>query len=137
MKRRTKYFAVFTALLGGLLLVISGCTSTTAPAPMAMTPYLSTISITPATDVSLDVGDTQQFTATAHYSDDSTDDITSKVNWSSTDTDVATISSSGLATIVADGATYISASMPLAGSTTVVQSQSTLVAAPSTVATIR
>jgi len=52
---------------------------------------------------------TQQYTATGHYSDGGTLNLTSSVSWSSTSTSVATITSTGLATGVAAGSTTIQA----------------------------
>ena len=71
---------------------------------------LESIAVTPST-VSALVGTTQQFTATGTYTDNSTQDISSSVSWSSSAPDVATVSSSGLATILASGKTNINASM--------------------------
>jgi uncharacterized protein YjdB len=68
---------------------------------------LSSIAIMPALPASLAVGSTQQFTATGTYSDKSLADITSKVTWSSSDTSIATISSTGLAVAVGIGITGI------------------------------
>lgn len=55
--------------------------------------------------------DTQQFTATAHFDNNSTRDVTKSPNttWSSTVPGVATVDSAGLATSVATGQTEISA----------------------------
>jgi hypothetical protein len=70
---------------------------------------LSSISISPANGV-LYVKGTQQFTATGHYSDGTTKDLTSQSTWASSNQSVATIiSTSGLATGVVDGTTTISA----------------------------
>ncbi len=73
---------------------------------------LTAIQVTPAT-VSRPKGAVQQFTATGTYSDQSTQDLTSTVIWSSASTTVATISnatgSSGQATGVAEGSTTITA----------------------------
>ncbi len=78
---------------------------------------LVSIAVTPA-NASLFPGMTQQFTATGTYSDNSTKNITSSVAWSSTDTGVATITSTGLATGVAAGSTTIQAtSNSISGST--------------------
>ncbi len=55
-------------------------------------------------------GATQQFIATGVYSDSSTQDLTSIVTWTSSGA-AATISSSGLATGVAQGSTTITASL--------------------------
>jgi uncharacterized protein YjdB len=75
-------------------------------------PTLLAITVAPVT-ASIAAGDTQQFTATGHYSDLSTADLTSSVTWSSSLTSYGTVSnasgSQGLATGVADGATTITA----------------------------
>jgi len=68
------------------------------------------------TDPSLPVGATMRFTATAHYNDQTTGDITSKVTWSSSDPSVATINSTGLATAVAVGTTTITATSTMSNS---------------------
>jgi len=60
-------------------------------------PVLVSIVVSPAT-ATLSAGQTQQYMATGHYSDQSTQDLTSKVNWVSSHLDVAVISAAGLAT---------------------------------------
>jgi hypothetical protein len=57
------------------------------------------------------MGSTQQFTAMATYSDNSTANVTSTVTWSVGNTSVATIDSSGVATSVASGQTSVSAAL--------------------------
>lgn len=52
---------------------------------------------------------TQQYTATGTFGDNSTGDVTSRVTWVSSATNIATINSSGLATAVALGTTNITA----------------------------
>jgi len=71
-------------------------------------PTLTSIAVSP-TSPSISMGTTQQFTATANYSDGSTKDISSNVTWTSSAANVATISSSGLARSVAVGQTTIAA----------------------------
>jgi len=70
------------------------------------------IVVTPVSP-SLNVGQTQQFTATAHFSDGTTQDITASAHWSSSTVGVATInngvSGGGLATAKAIGTTTITA----------------------------
>jgi len=79
---------------------------------------LSFISVTPA-NPSIPVGVNQQFAATGTYSDGTSHDITPQVTWSSSDTSVATINSSGLATAVAvDTATITATSGSISGNTT-------------------
>jgi Bacterial Ig-like domain (group 2) len=82
----------------------------------------TTLTVTPATLVSIALtpanpgiakGTTQQFTATGAFSDNTTQDLTTSVIWSSSNTGASTISnaagSKGLATAVAAGTTTITA----------------------------
>jgi uncharacterized protein YjdB len=76
-----------------------------------MTPYapqLISIDIAPA-DPSITIGAAQQFIATAHYSNSSTQDITNLAAWSSSDVTIATITATGQATGVAAGHVTIQA----------------------------
>ena len=93
-----------TASQGG----ISGTAMLTVTA--ATTKTVTSIAVTPATP-SIALGATQQFTATATYSDNSTANVTSTVNWTVANQDVATIDSAGLATPIASGSTSITASL--------------------------
>ncbi|HTT17813.1 MAG TPA: N,N-dimethylformamidase beta subunit family domain-containing protein [Candidatus Sulfotelmatobacter sp.] len=69
---------------------------------------LQSIAITPA-NPTIQVNGTQSFTATGTYSDSSTQNITTQVTWSSSNTAVATINTSGVASGVAGGASAITA----------------------------
>jgi hypothetical protein len=80
-------------------------------------PVLVSIAVTPA-NASIGTGVTQQYTATGHYSDGGTLNLTSSVSWSSTSMSVATITSAGLATGVAAGSTTIQASLDLINGST-------------------
>jgi hypothetical protein len=72
---------------------------------------LQSISVTPASP-SIVAGNTQQFTATGTYSDNSTKNITSSVTWASSNPLFATIgTATGLATGVAAGTTEITATL--------------------------
>ena len=90
---------LFTAL--GL----GGCTSGTKTPP----PTLSSLQVTP-TNPSVAGGSQQQFTATGKFSDDSTQDLTKTVRWSSSDNSIVTIDSTGLATTHSLGRPQITAS---------------------------
>ncbi len=84
---------------------------------LTVTPaVLESIAVTPAT-ASIPAGNTQQFTATGTYSNGSQQNLTSSVQWSSLASAVATVSSGGLATGVAQGAaTIIATSGSITGS---------------------
>lgn len=87
---------------------------------------LSSLSVSP-TNPNLPAGVTQQFTATATYSDGTSYDLTSQVAWSSSDPSVATINSSGLATTIAPGTTTLSiVFVGVSGSTTLTVNSATL-----------
>jgi len=85
--------SIITVLVDGK---IGGANLTVTGAP------LRSIEVLP-TSASVPVGRTQQFTARGSYSDGSTRDVTSSVTWTSSNTSIATVSSSGLATGVAIG----------------------------------
>jgi hypothetical protein len=68
---------------------------------LAISPVNSTISVGTST--------AQQYFATATFSDGSTKDVSGTVNWSSSNTSVATISSTGQANAIAVGTTTIKA----------------------------
>ncbi|KLU61844.1 bacterial Ig-like domain (group 2) [Peptococcaceae bacterium CEB3] len=90
-----------TAAYGGM----TGTASLTVTAASA--PTLESLSVSPDT-ATIDVGGTQAFTATAHYSDGSTSDVHSSATWTSSDTGVATISGA-TATGVTAGSSTITA----------------------------
>lgn len=108
-------FAIFIPLLmGSSNLGGGGCAGPIAPA-------LVSIAVTPA-DERLWINTTQQFTATGTYADASTEDITSSVTWTSSNTNLVTMNASGLATagaLPSGIATTITASLDaIEGSTT-------------------
>jgi hypothetical protein len=71
---------------------------------------LTSIVVTPS-NPGIGVTATEQFTATGHFSDGSSLNLTRQVTWSSTDVSVAVINSSGIATPVATGTTTITATL--------------------------
>ena len=83
-----------------------------APSLLTVTvPVLQTITVTPATTSVLSLS-TASFTATGHYSDGTTPDITNQVAWTSSNTAIATINAAtGVATTLTQGSTTISATM--------------------------
>jgi uncharacterized protein YjdB len=71
-------------------------------------PSIVSVTVTPD-GLTLGIGINLQFTATANYSDGSSQDLSSGVTWSSSSPSVTTINNSGLATTVAAGSTTITA----------------------------
>ncbi len=71
---------------------------------------LTGLSMTPATP-SIAATTTQQFTATGTYNDLSSRDVTAEATWSSSDPNVATVSSAGIATPAHAGTTTITATV--------------------------
>jgi hypothetical protein len=93
-------------------LVASGCTWTSRPPSV-----LTSLEVTPI-GPAITKGATQQFTATGKFKNGSSKDMTSSVNWSSSDNTIANINASGLATGLSAGITTITAtSGSVSGST--------------------
>ncbi len=108
----------------------TGITATTAFTVTAAT--LTGVTVTPAGSATA-LGYTRQFSATGNYSDNTTQDLTAAVTWSSSDVGVTTISngggSNGLATSLGVGQCQITASHApsgLAGSTVMQVTPATL-----------
>jgi large repetitive protein len=97
---------------------------------VSSSPTLSSLAVTPAS-ASVAVGASQQFTATATYSDASTAIVTNQTSWNSATPGIATISSpGGLATgVMAGGPITITGSFTRAGTTVTATAQLTVTAA--------
>ena len=109
-----------TTTISAAIGVISGSKSLT------ITPILNSIAVTPAAPFAT-TNTTQQFSATGTWSDGSARDLTSQVTWASSNTSVASIDVSGLATTLANGTVTISASLgAIGGSATLTVNISTL-----------
>jgi uncharacterized protein YjdB len=79
---------------------------------------LTSIAVTPAVPT-VNVGNTQQFTATGTYSNGTSSVITSSATWTSSSNTIATVNSSGLATGLSTGNVTITAtSNGVSGNTT-------------------
>jgi hypothetical protein len=74
----------------------------------------------PAPPYALPVGTMQQFTATGNYSNSTTQNLTGLVTWGTTANGVASINSSGLATVLTTGATNITATDGIQGAAAIV-----------------
>jgi hypothetical protein len=116
----------------GTVAIFAASGSATGSTGLCISPaQLVSIAITPAIP-SIPLGTTQQFTATGTFTDNSTQDLTATLHWSSTDGTIATISNSigtnGLASSVATGTVTISAfSSTVSGSTSLTVTQAALV----------
>jgi uncharacterized delta-60 repeat protein len=111
--------ATITATSGG----ISGSTTLT----VNYYATLSSISVVTHFNPGIPVGITEHFWATGIYTDGTSQDITTQVNWSSSNPSVAQIDSNGLATTLAVGTTTITAtSGSISGSITVTVTSATV-----------
>lgn len=92
-----------------VVLTVNGVSSRTAHISVNAAPApLSSIALTPA-NATVQPGASLQLTATGSYGDDSTQDLTSVVSWSSSNIGVAAVSASGTVTGVTAGSVAITA----------------------------
>jgi len=91
------------------------------------TATLSSLTLTPSS-ATVAINGTQQFIATGTYSDGSTQNLTAQVTWSSSNTGVAVVSNSGLATGVIAGSSTISATLGSINCSTVLTVQASTLA---------
>jgi 6-phosphogluconolactonase (cycloisomerase 2 family) len=115
-----------SATIGAALGSVSGSTSLSVTAAT-----LVSLTVIPA-NPSIAAGTTQQFTVTGTYTDQSTQDLTSSVSWSSSDTTLVSVSNAagtnGLAATLAMGTVTITASLgSTVGSTGLTVTPATLV----------
>jgi Concanavalin A-like lectin/glucanases superfamily/Bacterial Ig-like domain (group 2)/Abnormal spindle-like microcephaly-assoc'd, ASPM-SPD-2-Hydin len=93
-------------------------------------PAVTSVTVMPASP-SIAVGSYEQFVATLNYSDGSSKQQTTGVTWTSSSSNVAAISSSGLAGALSAGSTTIQASIgSLSGNTSLSTTQPACTAAP-------
>jgi hypothetical protein len=119
----SKIQAVSGAITGSATLTVTSAT-------------LVSIAVT-AANLSIPKGTTDQFTATGTYSDNSTQNLTGSVTWSSQNTGAATITAGGLVTGVGTGTSKIQAvSGAVTGSTTLTVTAPTLVSIAVTAPTL-
>ena len=88
------------ALMFCLALGATACGTATSPA------IVTSVAVTGTNPV---VGSSAQFTATASMSDGTTQNVTSLATWQSSNTAVATVSSTGLVSAVAEGSVSVQA----------------------------
>jgi hypothetical protein len=95
-----------------LMIVSTGCQGMKPTPTGGSTPVktLTSVAVSPAS-ASVPVGGTQQFTATANYSDGSTANVTATAVWAASAQSVATVSASGLADAISTGADTLTATL--------------------------
>ncbi len=109
MIRRLTFLMV--AVVSAAALV--ACSNSTSPSAT-----LQSIAINGAAPVK---GASVQFTATAVYSDGTTQDVTSAAAWATSDSTIATVTAAGLVTGIADGTVSITATFQMATTTDPIQ----------------
>lgn len=100
-----------SSFLGLLLfsLLLAGCGASSS-SMVVTAKTVTAVSVAPAS-VSIPIGKTQQYTATAKYLDGTTADVTSTAGWSCGNAAIATVNASGMGTAVAPGATSVTATL--------------------------
>ncbi len=100
MVRKKRFIVLVSLLLLGLFAGMTGCAGGGSSEPQ-----LVSIEVTPQ-DPTIAINTTQQFKATGIYSDNSTKDLTDIADWSSSDSNVATVTAApGTATLTAKSGT--------------------------------
>lgn len=123
---------IVTGVAGGTVYVVAvylgniGCTQITVSGAA-----LVSIDVTPPAPTIVS-GTTQQFTATGHYADGTTRDITTSVSWVTSNTSIATIATSGASRGLATGksagvVTVVATSGTISGSATLTVTAAALV----------
>lgn len=102
------FVAVSSVALPVALTSIVGC-GTLSTTGSTKTKSLTSISLTPL-NTSIAVSATEQLTATGSYSDGSTANLSSSVNWASSNPAVASVSETGIVTGIAAGSAAVTAS---------------------------
>lgn len=134
-ERISKVFLALTLVGSWILTGCSGSSTsssqiTTPPPPPQAT--LNSITVGPLAPTA-DVGTTVALNATGFYSDGSSKDITTSVNWSVATGSVAAVNSSGVATALNSGSTKITASSPDPSSSNIHGSTTLSVAGPTSI----
>jgi uncharacterized repeat protein (TIGR03803 family) len=125
-----------TATITATCSVASVCSNLSGTATLTVTPAtLSSITLS-ASSSSIAAGATEQFTATGNFSDNATQNLSADVNWTSSNTAVTTVSSSGLVSAVGAGTATITVACKVAGTCGSVSGTSTVTVTQATLASI-
>jgi uncharacterized repeat protein (TIGR03803 family) len=96
---------------------------------------LVSIAVTPSLP-SIAAGTNEQFAATGTFSDNTTQNLTADLAWTSSNTAIATVSSSGLASAVGPGSATITATCKVASTCGTLAGSATLTVTPATLVSI-
>jgi hypothetical protein len=96
------------ATSGNVVVTANGALSNGVNFTVTAPPTLTSVAVTPA-NASVAAGNTQAFTATGTYSDNSTQDLTATAAWTSSAPTVAAIGNGGLASAIDNGQAVIQA----------------------------
>jgi hypothetical protein len=110
--------AASITVAGSVLALSWACGSNTPTAPSAASPAKVVASLRILGPASVAPGATAQLSAIATYVDGSTGDVTAVVHWNSSNTQVLSISASGVATGIKGGEIRVQAAYPNRGSAT-------------------
>src|SRR4029077_10421621 len=103
--------SVFTASTIALTIAGMGCSGISGTSSSGGgTKTLSSVAVSPAS-MSIQSGQTQQFTATAKYSDGSTANVSSTAAWTVSSGTIASVNNAGLVTAKAAGSATVKASL--------------------------
>src|SRR6266571_3321883 len=91
-----------------LVTMLTACSRGAGSQSQLSSVTMTSVQVSPST-ISIGVGSNQQFTATAHYSDSTSKDITSSAQWSSSDPSIASINATGMAVGSTSGTVTITA----------------------------
>ena len=88
----------------------------------------SIVNVSLAANPSMDIGGTQQLTAMATLSDGSSQDVTSRVTWSSSNLSIGTVDTNGKVAAISSGSLKITATLPegISGATNIVVNTASL-----------
>lgn len=110
-----------TAVAPGTVVISATSGSITGTSSLTVvTAKLTAVALTPASSWSMEVGQTQQFAATAQFGDATIQDVAASAKWTSSAPKVATVSSAGLVTAISTGTAKISASYSTSEGITIV-----------------
>ena len=132
MDTAPRYSLVLLVLASSIAMTCLGCGGSPSSAPPPAK-TLTSVVVTPAS-AALQVGAAQQFAAAAKYSDGSTTDVSTAASWQTASQAQARVSSIGLVTGVASGATSVTASFSgMSGTATLTVTMTSVAVSPSAV----